>query len=1134
MTKRAAKAAVLLVEIFAIGVAVFAAGAAYLFIRLQQGPVALGAFKPSAAFAIEQRLPKGYDAAIGDMDIVKNEDLFRLRLKDLEVFDAVGGRVGAADLVELVFAAGDVSTRSIGPRTVEATGARFRIVRNTEQTLKVPAARGRGGQSLFPSSDKMIGDGFLRSAFQKAEMRDAVITFVDEASGRTWTSDNAGGVIERNEDGLAAAVAGDIDLDGDARAHLKADAQFAEADGVIALDIAGHNFPIGDILTMFYGDAAAVIDAPASGDGAIELTRDGKVRASNFRAKIGAGALRLGGADAPIRFIEWQTGFDPAANRFTVDRFAYDVAGNQGEAKGTVALEFGDDVRDPQRVLFDLDATDMVVALPGRLAAPIPVTAAQFVGEYDVETRRLGLSDFSVSLLDVVIGGGFSYAAPREENGVRSSPGVTADIAVDGALDPQRLLRIWPLGVAMGARDWIEDRMETARIENIKALMDLAPGAVGDDSLMPDEALAVTFDVAGGKAFYSKQMTPLTEASGLGVLRGNSFSMKVDSARVGDVQVSEGSLEIPVFIPKWEPTYYRFLAAGRSEDILGVLDEAPLNLLSKTNLSPDQFSGDAETRIEIMRPNKREVAPDEYEYRGEATFENMTIAGFGADESELTGGKGTVSLKPRSLTVKGDAFFGQTPLNLVWKKNFFAQDGPSELTLAGNVDPSVGDFFGLSLRNLFGGTVDATARIVGEIGNFRSMTITGDFANAWVRLGLFDWEKPVGAPATAEIAMQLGEDGVAFERVLAEGEGVSVSGVATFADGVLNEASFPRFYLDGAADLSLAARRNARGALDVTATGAYVNAGPAVLQFTKGQGRSEESAETSDPWGAGIAATARVDQLELRKKVVYQDASFDLRRGADALEALNFSALSANGAPLRVAMAETGSETGPAQRIDVRSSDLGGFLKGVFGLTSMQGGQGSMAVYYGGGAPGFVGEIEARNMHVVNAPLLARLFSAGSLDGLANLMQGEGIDLTYAYGEFDYGAGALSLRDFRATGPSVGMTAEGEVSFAQDGAIALNGALAPLYQLNSALGAAPIIGDILVGKKGEGILALSYSVSGERSAPNVIVNPLSALTPGIFRQLFEPANALPETAPEPNPIVPNPIESDLVEPSQSE
>lgn len=1121
MKTRAARVAVLFIEIAAISVAVLAACAAYLVIRLQQGPVSLDAFRQSAAFAIERRLPKGYDATVGAVDLIQDQEHFALRLADVDIVNAAGEATAAADLVELIFETRDMLDRRVGPETIKVAGARFRILRNIEQTVKIPAARGRGGRSLFPSSDKMIGSGFLKSAFAKAEIEDAVVTFVDESSGRAWTSDNASIVINRTEDGLTGAMAGDIDLGG-ARARLRADGRYRESDGVIAVDVAGERFPIGDILSMFYGDRAAVIEAPVSGKGAIELTRDGRVRASAFSAKIGAGAFRLAGADAPIEFIEWESGFDPAADQFTLDRFAYDVAGNRGEVTGTVALEFGDDVRDPERVLFDLDAQNLVVDLPGRLPEPLAVAGANLAGDYDIAARKLALTDFSAALLDLVVGGAFSFTAPRmDEDGRRPSPGVTADISVDGDLDPQRLLRIWPLGVGMGARDWIEDRMDGARISNIKGTMNLAPGAVDADGLAPDDAVNLTFDVANAKAFYVKQMTPLTGANGSGVLRGNSFSLTVDSAQVGDVAITEGTVEFPEFIPKWGPTYYRFLAKARSEVILGVLDEAPLHLLSKTNLSPEQFQGDASARIEIMRPNKREVAPDQYEYRGEAAFENMTIAGFGVDESKFTGAKGTVSLKPRSLTVQSDATLAEAPINVVWKKNFFAQDGPSELTLTGDVDASVGDFFGLSLRNLFGGRIAATARAVGEIGAFQSLELKGDFENAWVQLGLFGWEKPVGAPAIGEIVMQYVENGIDVERFAVDGEGVSMTGVASMRDGVLNTASFPIIYLDGAADLSLAARRSASGALDVTATGAYLNAGPAVLEFTKGEsapgGQSTEG-EKSNPWGAGLAVTARVEQLELRKNVVYQDASFDLRRGAKALETLNFSALNADGAPLRVTMAETGAETGPTQRIDVQSSNLGDFLKGVTGLLSMQGGQGSMAVYYGGDVRGLAGEIEARNMHVVNAPLLARIFSAGSLDGLANLMQGEGIDLSYAYGEFDYSDGAVTLRDFRATGPSVGMTAAGVVSFEPEGDIALSGAVAPLYQLNSVLGATPIIGDLLVGRKGEGILALSYAVNGERAAPNVVVNPLSALTPGILRQLFETAEPPEDIAPTPIPV----------------
>ena len=69
--------------------------------------------------------------------------------------------------------------------------------------------------------------------------------------------------------------------------------------------------------------------------------------------------------------------------------------------------------------------------------------------------------------------------------------------------------------------------------------------------------------------------------------------------------------------------------------------------------------------------------------------------------------------------------------------------------------------------------------------------------------------------------------------------------------------------------------------------------------------------------------------------------------------------------------------------------------------------------------------------------------------------------------------------------------------------IALKGAVAPAYGVNSLLGKAPVIGGLFVSRKGEGLLALSYDVGGPASEPRVTVNPLSAFTPGVFRRMFE-------------------------------
>jgi hypothetical protein len=56
--------------------------------------------------------------------------------------------------------------------------------------------------------------------------------------------------------------------------------------------------------------------------------------------------------------------------------------------------------------------------------------------------------------------------------------------------------------------------------------------------------------------------------------------------------------------------------------------------------------------------------------------------------------------------------------------------------------------------------------------------------------------------------------------------------------------------------------------------------------------------------------------------------------------------------------------------------------------------------------------------------------------------------------------------------------------------------------VNRILGEIPILGPILVGGKGEGIVAVVYGINGPLSDPRVSVNPLSVLTPGFLRGIF--------------------------------
>jgi len=60
----------------------------------------------------------------------------------------------------------------------------------------------------------------------------------------------------------------------------------------------------------------------------------------------------------------------------------------------------------------------------------------------------------------------------------------------------------------------------------------------------------------------------------------------------------------------------------------------------------------------------------------------------------------------------------------------------------------------------------------------------------------------------------------------------------------------------------------------------------------------------------------------------------------------------------------------------------------------------------------------------------------------------------------------------------------------------------PAYTINRIIGQIPLLGQILTGGDNEGMFAATYSLKGPLADPEVSVNPLSALAPGLLRKFF--------------------------------
>jgi hypothetical protein len=91
---------------------------------------------------------------------------------------------------------------------------------------------------------------------------------------------------------------------------------------------------------------------------------------------------------------------------------------------------------------------------------------------------------------------------------------------------------------------------------------------------------------------------------------------------------------------------------------------------------------------------------------------------------------------------------------------------------------------------------------------------------------------------------------------------------------------------------------------------------------------------------------------------------------------------------------------------------------------------------------------------------------------------------------------------------------EGTIDYARD-QVSVRGTLVPLYGVNNMFGQIPIVGLFLGGGSNEGLLGITYEVTGSPSNPRPIVNPISAIAPGLLRKLFEFRDTGDRTLPDP-------------------
>jgi hypothetical protein len=955
------------------------------------------------------------------------------------------------------------------------SGAQLTLRRDAEGRISVSFGGLSGSGASTPGEAVARIDRFFFSgpmaAMETITATDITITLEDARSGRVWQATGGQVEIEKGADRLAITVTTEVfngtedlaqvELTYEARRGRPAariGARFVEAS---AADIAAQS-PALAILGL--------LDARISGGMQVDIDDTGTLSRLAATLDVGPGRLSQGPETRPFEFAggRAEVDYDPATGRVAIAEVSARTDLVTLAADGQLLL--GDlSAGWPREVYAQIRATRLDVA-PGKVFAG-PLTFDRAFADV-----RVALDPFALDIGQITVEGphGVQTAAGR----IAPTPEgwrVALDIAGQD-LPIADALALWPLPIARGVRQWMAENVLAAQAQDLTIALRAEPGE------RPVTGMSLSFDDAEVRVM--RDMPPVTGAAGTASFTAPRFALSLSEGRMVDETGGAADLAGSTFVvanAREMPRRAEVVvdASATLAPILRLLENPPFRVLSRTARPAELLATRAEADLaaRVRFPIKRGLRPEDVVWDVTGTLSDVASAEL-VPGRPLSADRVAVSVTPARLELSGSVTVGGLPLDATFRHGL-ATDSAEPARVAGRLalSPETLPLLGIVLPDgSIAGEAQADVDLMLERGGAIGFRLTSDLVGARLAVAPLGWSKPRDATATLEVEGRVADGRATVERMRLDARGLAATGRVDPGDG------------PGRAVIRLD-RVRAGGWLDapVTLTGQGPGR-PMAVSIDGGSvnlARRPESAGGSS--GAAVPLRVALDRLAISDSLALAPFRGEMSAGAGLSG--TFEARVNGGAPVRGTLSPSAGNTA----IQISAEDGGAVLRDAGIYPNARGGDFSLLLSPQGGDGNYAGRVTIGGVRVVGAPMLAGLLNAVSVVGLIDELQGAGILFETMEARFDLSPSRVVVREGSAVGASLGISMDGLYDIATK-RIDMQGVVSPIYLVNG-------IGQLFT-RRGEGLFGFSYRMTGAQDSARVEVNPLSILTPAMFRDIF--------------------------------
>ena len=1103
-----------------------------LWWRLASGPIELDVATPWLKAAIEENFGGKHTVDVGGTQLERDENgRISLRLRDIVVRDADGTVVASAPkaevgLTSMSLLAGQPHAQSLnlvgaemavrietdGRVTVFAGADKRPIATASPNTAVVAPAQTsdntpapaplRAGLENFAGLlswiDALGASGLDGHDLRELGLKNGNLTVDDKRNGKHWVFNRINVSLTRPEQGgITFRVASEN------REHpwILSAAMRPLGGGVRAVGLEARKVSLRDLLLAArFDDGKFEADFPLSASIRAEIAPDGTptVLQGQIVAEAGTIAdradngLRYNIDHADIRF-DWE-----AAQHALIVPFQIHSEGNQFTMRAALtaptdrsgvwqlSMTRSDPVIDP----VILGATDQPAE------EGFALNRAIVHARIDTVRKRIELDQGDFGRVDTRPSHNIGFAITGSLDLSGAEPHLAYGVAAT-RMPVWLMKRLWPEFAAGGVHAWVDEHVSSGTLERA-VVAGNAPLAnfLADGPPIPEEGLSIDLETSATVLQPILSLPAIRDADLTVHITGKTANVSLGRGTVEvepgrKLSITDGVFEVPDTHPKTAPAQAHFRIDGSVPAAATLLQSDALREDSAgVSLDPTSSRGTVSAKVVVNLMVGKDLPKDAASYNIAADLTN-----FAADKM-LAGQKVEASLLkvnagPDGYDVKGNVKVNGTPGTLDYSKAKGQADGV--LRMQANLDEAARKRLGID----FGGTVTGTIPVTlsGNVGagdKDERLNVQADLTPVKIDNLLPGWVKPAGRHTVASYTLVKSAKSIRFEDLSIDGPGTAVKGQVELDDA--NEivaANFPVFSLSAGDKVALKADRGSDGVMRVVMRGDVYDGTKFVKTVLGGVGPDKSKRNTKE---TDLDLDIKIGTVLGNNGETLRGLDLKLGRRSGRIRSFQMSAKIGRDAPLNGDLRVRARDN--HQVIYLETNDAGALFRFSDMYPRMFGGEMWLAMDPpSADAAPQVGTLSIRKFVVRGEPALERV-----VQGAPGQAAGT-VEFSEMHADFTRVPGHMSVRDGIVRGPVVGVTMEGQIDYAHNN-VHLRGTFVPFYGLNNMFGQIPIVGLFLGGGSNEGLLGITYEATGPPGSPHILVNPVTAITPGLLRKFI--------------------------------